>query len=78
MRHLLQTMLNALLPADDGAVAGAEWGRPWPDRTGQRSGYRHRPLDTRLGTIDDAIPKLRQGAYFPDWLLERRSGPRRR
>jgi putative transposase len=39
---------------------------------GRRNGYRHRELDTRIGTIDVAIPKLRQGSYFPDWLLERR------
>ncbi|MBY0180523.1 transposase, partial [Micrococcus luteus] len=32
----------------------------------------HRPLDTRAGTIDVAIPKLRAGTYFPEWLLERR------
>ncbi len=38
----------------------------------QRNGYRHRELDTRVGTIDVAIPKLRQGSYFPEWLLERR------
>ena len=38
----------------------------------QRNGYRHRPLDTRVGTIDVAIPRLRQGTYFPEWLLERR------
>ncbi|MGA7149290.1 MAG: IS256 family transposase [Microbacterium sp.] len=72
MRQLLQTMINALLSADADAVVGAEYGRPSPDRTAQRNGYRHRPLDTRVGTIDVAIPKLRQGTYFPEWLLERR------
>jgi len=51
---------------------GAEWGRPSPERTTQRNGYRHRPLDTRAGTIDVAVPKLRSGTYFPEWLLERR------
>jgi transposase-like protein len=71
MRHLLQTMINALLSADADAV-GAEWGRPSPDRTAHRNGYRHRNLDTRAGTIDVAVPKLRQGTYFPEWLLERR------
>lgn len=72
----LQTMINALLSADADAVVGAEWGRPTPSRTAQRNGYRHRhrhrDLDTRVGTIDVAIPKLRQGTYFPEWLLERR------
>lgn len=72
MRELLQTMINALLCADVDAVVGAEYGRPTPGRTAQRNGYRHRDLDTRVGTIDVAIPKLRKGTYFPEWLLERR------
>jgi len=72
MRNLLQTMINALLSADADAVVGAEWGKPSPDRIAQRNGYRHRDLDTRVGTIDIAIPKLRSGTYFPEWLLERR------
>ena len=72
MRQMLQTMINALLSADADAVVGAEWGRPSPGRTSRRNGYRHRDLDTRVGTIDVAIPKLRQGSYFPEWLLERR------
>ena len=72
MRDLLQTMINALLCADADAVVGAEYGRPTPGRVTQRNGYRHRDLDTRVGTIDVAIPKLRKGTYFPEWLLERR------
>jgi putative transposase len=65
-------VINALLSADADAVCGAEYGQASPDRTHQRNGYRHRDLDTRTGTIDIAIPKLRSGSYFPDWLLERR------
>jgi transposase-like protein len=72
MRQLLQTVINALLSADADAVVGAEWGQRSPARTTQRNGYRHRDLDTRVGTIDVAIPKLRTGTYFPEWLLERR------
>ncbi len=72
MRSLLQSIINALLSADADAVVGAEWGRPSATRTSQRNGYRHRDLDTRVGTIDVAIPKLRKGTYFPEWLLERR------
>ena len=72
MRTLLQTMINTLLSADADAVVGAEWGKSSPDRTARRNGYRHRELDTRVGTLDVAIPKLRQGTYFPEWLLERR------
>jgi putative transposase len=72
MRHLLATVINSLLSADADAVCGAEYGLPSPDRVNSRNGYRHRDLDTRVGTIDVAIPKLRQGSYFPEWLLERR------
>ncbi|MFC0250268.1 IS256 family transposase, partial [Citricoccus parietis] len=72
MRNLLQTVINSLLSADADAVVGAEWGKPTSTRTAQRNGYRHRELDTRVGTLDVAIPKLRSGTYFPEWLLERR------
>ena len=72
MRHLLQSIINALLSADADAVVGAEYGRPSAERVAQRNGYRHRPLDTRVGTLDVAVPKLRKGTYFPEWLLERR------
>lgn len=72
MRSLLQTMINALLSADADAVVGAQWGQRSADRVTQRNGYRHRDLDTRVGTIDVQIPKLREGTYFPEWLLERR------
>ena len=72
MRTMLQRIINELLSADADAVAGAEYGRPSPERVAQRNGYRHRDLDTRVGTIDVAVPKLRTGTYLPDWLLERR------
>lgn len=72
MRSLLQTVINSLLSAEADAVCGAEYGQASPERRVQRNGYRHRDLDTRVGTIDVAVPKLRTGSYFPDWLLERR------
>jgi transposase-like protein len=72
MRSLLGTVINALLSADADAVCGAEYGVASPERVNSRNGYRHRELDTRVGTIDVALPKLRQGSYFPEWLLERR------
>ena len=72
MRHLLGTVVNSLLSVDADAVCGAEYGVASSDRVNHRNGYRHRELDTRIGTIDVAIPKLRQGSYFPEWLLERR------
>jgi len=72
LRHLMGTVVNSLLSADADRVCGAEFGQASPGRVAQRNGYRHRDLDTRVGTLDVAIPKLRQGTYFPDWLLERR------
>ena len=64
---------HSLLSADVDAVCGAEYGIASPDRVNSRNGYRHRELDTRTGTIDVAIPKLRPGSCFPEWLLERRA-----
>src|ERR687897_3194487 len=72
MRELLTTFVNALLSADADAVCGAAYGTRSPDRVNSRNGYRHRDLDTRAGTVELAIPKLRSETYFPDWLLERR------
>ena len=72
MRQMLTTFINALLSAEADAVCGAGWGQASSDRVTQRNGYRHRDLDTRVGTLDVAVPKLRTGTYFPDWLLTRR------
>ena len=72
MRDLLQNTINMLLSADADLVAGAEYGQSSQTRNAQRNGYRHRELDTRVGTLDVAVPKLRTGTYFPHWLLERR------
>lgn len=55
MRHLLGTVINSLLSAEADAVCGAEWGQPSPERATRRNGYRHRDLDTRVGTIDVAV-----------------------
>lgn len=72
MRDLLTTFLNALLSAQADAVCGAGYGERSPERVNSRNGYRHRDLDTRVGTLDVAVPKLRTGSLYPDWLLEHR------
>jgi putative transposase len=72
LRQMLATFINALMSAEADAMCGAPYGAPSPDRVNVRNGYRHRDFDTRAGTLDVAIPKLRSGSYFPDWLLERR------
>jgi transposase-like protein len=72
LRSLLTTMIDTLMSAEADAVCGAAHGERSEARVNQRNGYRHRDFDTRAGTLDVAIPKLRHGSYFPDWLLERR------
>ncbi|GAA4288026.1 IS256-like element IS1081 family transposase [Georgenia daeguensis] len=72
MRDMLATFINALLSAEADAVCGAGYREVSEARANRRNGYRHRELDTRVGTVDVAIPKLRQGSYFPEWLLQRR------
>ncbi|MGB8386186.1 MAG: transposase, partial [Dermatophilaceae bacterium] len=56
MRELLTTFVNALLSADADAVCGAAYGTRSQERVNSRNGYRHRDLDTRVGTVDVAIP----------------------
>ena len=72
LREMITTFAEALMGAEADAVCGAPFGVRSPDRTNTRNGYRPRDWDTRAGTIGLAIPKLRSGSYFPDWLLERR------
>ena len=72
LREMLGTFINQLLSADADQVCGASYGTISDDRVNRRNGCRHRDFDTRAGTLDLKIPKLRQGTYFPEWLLERR------
>ena len=71
---MVRTFAETLMSAEASAIAGAAYGERTSDRTTRRNGYRERRWDTRTGSIDLRIPKLRSGSYFPDWLLE----PRRR
>jgi len=74
LRAMVQDFAEALMSAEADEVCGAPYGERSQARVNIRNGYRERAWDTRVGTIELAIPKLRQGSYFPDWLLE----PRRR
>jgi putative transposase len=65
-------MARELMEADVSAKIGAELGERSPDRLTQRNGYRSRDWDTRVGSIELAIPKLRHGSYFPSFLEPRR------
>jgi putative transposase len=74
LRAMVQDFAEALMGAEADALCGAGYGERSPERVNIRNGYRERDWDTRVGTIELAIPKLRRGSYFPDWLLQ----PRRR
>jgi len=72
LREMVKSFAEALMGAEADAVCGAAFGERSSERVNRRNGYRERRFDTRAGTIDLALPKLRSGSYFPDWLLERR------
>ena len=72
LREMLTAVVELLMSADVDALCNAAYGERSEERTNRRNGYRERAWDTRVGTIELAIPKLRQGSYFPEWLLERR------
>ncbi|MFI7470003.1 IS256 family transposase [Nonomuraea sp. NPDC049646] len=72
LRSMVKTMAETLLSAEADSLCGAGYGERGDERTNRRNGYRTREWDTRAGSIELAIPKLRSGSYFPDWLLERR------
>ena len=72
LREMLSTFVAQLMGSEVDAICGAGYGERSPDRVNSRNGYRPREWDTRAGTIELAVPKLRSGSYFPDWLLDRR------
>src|SRR3954453_2845870 len=72
LRSMVKTMAEALMSAEADALCGAEYGQRSGERVNRRNGYRERDWDTRVGSIELAIPKLRSGSYFPEWLLQRR------
>jgi putative transposase len=69
LRELVKQMAEALMGAEVDALCGAPYGERHAERANRRNGYRERAWDTRAGTIELALPKLREGSYFPDWLL---------
>jgi transposase-like protein len=74
LRELVKVFAERLMAEETEAICGAPYGVRSDDRVNSRNGYRERAVDTRVGTIALDIPKLREGSYFPGWLLE----PRRR
>jgi putative transposase len=72
LREAVVWLAHQLMEVEVTAAAGAGYGERSGDRVARRNGYRERGWDTRVGSIELAIPKLRAGSYFPSFLEPRR------
>jgi putative transposase len=73
LRQMVQFMAQRLMELDVEARCGAGYDEKNPERLNSRNGYRDRTWDTRAGSVELKIPKLRQGSYFPEFLEPRRT-----
>ena len=69
LRAMVQAFAEALMRTKADALCGAPYGQPSEQRVNYCNGYRPRRWDTRAGTIDLAIPKLRQGYLQNSWKM---------
>ncbi len=76
LREALRVLVEGIMDAEVSSRIGAEYGEGSPERVTQRNGYRSRAWDTRVGTMELHIPKLREGSYFPSLLEPRRRSER--
>ena len=72
LREAVRCFVHELMGEEVNAQIGAERYERSEERTTYRNGARQRAWDTRVGTLELAIPKLRAGSYFPSWLEPRR------
>jgi putative transposase len=72
LRTIAESVLQLLMEADVDGLIGAGRHERAENRTTWRNGYRDRSLDTRIGTLNLKVPKLRQGSYFPGFLEARK------
>jgi putative transposase len=76
LREGVRVLAQALMEAEVSAQIGAEHGQRVPDRVTHRNGYRPRDWDTRVGTIELAVPRVRSGSFLPSILEPRRRAER--
>jgi transposase-like protein len=72
LRTMIREFAQRMMDAEVEQICGAGYGEVSDQRLNTRNGYRSRPWDTRAGSIELAVPRLRQGSYFPDFLLDKR------
>lgn len=73
LRQMIQYVAQQMMEMDAESLCAAAYGERTPDRINSRNGYRERVWDTRSGSIDLKIPKLRKGTYLPGFLEPRRT-----
>src|SRR5687768_18477318 len=72
LREMIGFAAQRLMELEVGGLTGAGYGEKSVERLAQRNGYRERDWETRAGTVELRIPKLRKGSYFPGFLEPRR------
>jgi transposase-like protein len=76
LREMIKGFAQRMMDAEVEARCNAGYGEVTAERVNSRNGYRRREWDTRAGTVELAIPKLREGSYFPAFLEHRRRAER--
>jgi putative transposase len=74
LREMIQFVAQRMMDRDTESLCAAAYGERSPERANSRNGYRERLWETRAGSVDLKIPKLRKGSYFPGFLEPRRTG----